>query len=125
MTTTRDSRRPHPSAGGGERLRAAGAAVVLLALLVAVPLLLVVFIGNPLPQHVPTGHQIHQTLTRPLSDNAVIRVIAVVAWLAWATLLVNVRREAVAQLRGLPAPRRLPVVGFNQALAHQLVATAL
>jgi hypothetical protein len=124
--TTRRARNTHPHrAPAGQHARAAAATVALLALLIGFPLLLATLIGNPLPQHVPSGAQLHRSLVRPLADSTVVRILAVVAWLAWAQLFLNVVRELLAQLRGLPAPRRLPVLGFNQAFAHQLVATAL
>ena len=107
------------------RLRGAGAVVVLLALLVGVPVLLAAVIGNPLPQQVPTAHALQRLLARPLSDNAVVRILAMLAWLAWASLGVNVAREAWSQLHGLPSPRRLPLLSLQQGFAHHLVATAL
>src|SRR5437763_7588721 len=124
-TTPPRTHRRHPPASARERVRGAGAALLLLALLAVVPLLLATFIGNPLPQQFPNVSDLHRSLVQPLSDNAVVRVLAVIAWSAWAHLLVAVVRELRAQLRGLPSPRRLPVLGFNQQLAHQLVATAL
>src|SRR3954451_17205377 len=91
----------------GQRTRAAGALLVLLLLLVGLPTLLAAVIGNPLPQHVPSGLELHRALTSPLSDNTVVRILATVAWLAWAHLLFSVIREFAAQLRGRPGPRRL------------------
>lgn len=105
--------------------RGAAAALVLVALLVGAPLALALLIGDPLPQHLPSGGQVHRGLIEPLADSQVVKILALVAWLAWAHLLVSVVRELLAQLRGLPSPRRLPVLGFNQAFAHRLVATAL
>jgi DNA-binding SARP family transcriptional activator len=126
MTTlTRPAATGPASTPTGLRLRAAGASFALLVLLVGVPLLLAAVVGDPLPAHPPTGTQLRHALSSPLSDNAVVHVLAVVAWLAWAHLLVNVARELFAQLRGMPAARRLPLLGASHGLAHQLVATAL
>ncbi len=126
MTTlTRPTEAGPAAAAAGVRLRAAAAAFALLVLLVGVPLLLATVIGDPLPAHAPTGGQLRHALSSPLTDNAVVHVLAVVAWLAWAHLLVNVARELLAQLRGRPAARRLPLLGASHGLAHQLVATAL
>ena len=128
MTATTTPPRTHrrtPAASARERTRAAAAALLLLSLLAGVPLLLATFIGNPLPHQFPNVGVLHRSLVQPLSDNAVVRVLAVVAWVAWAHLAVAVVRELRAQLRGLPSPRRLPALAFNQHLAHQLVATAL
>jgi DNA-binding SARP family transcriptional activator len=124
-TTRRDRNAQPHRAPAAHHARAAAATLALLALLIGLPVLLVAVIGNPLPHHLPSGAQLHRSLVRPLADSTVVRILAVVAWLAWAHLLVNVARELWAQLRGLPAPRRFPVLGFNQAFAHQLVATAL
>ena len=124
MTTTRPNTGTAPLTWR-QRLHALTAAAALLALVAGVPLLLAAAVGNPLPNHLPTLTGAHEALTRPLSDTAVVRVLAGCAWLAWAHLLVSVLVETVTQLRGLPAPRRLPLLGVNQALAHRLVATAL
>ena len=127
MTTTTPLPAASTNATGmrAVRIRATGAALLLLVLAAGVPVLLVTVIGDPLPAHMLTGAQLRRAFTAPLSDNAVVHVLAIVAWLAWVNLLVNVARELSAQLRGLPAPRRLPVLGVSQGVARQLVATAL
>lgn len=124
LTTSRPAP-PRQAASTGPRLRALAAAITLLALMAGVPAALSVVIGDPLPHHLPSAVQLRHDLTSPLADDAIIHVLAFVAWLAWTLLVVAVAREAWAQLRGLPSPRRLPVVGVNPAFVHHLVASAL
>jgi DNA-binding SARP family transcriptional activator len=108
-----------------DRVRAAAAALTLVVLLVGAPVLLAVWVGNPLPDHLPTGAQLRHALTSPLADRTVVNILAAVAWLAWLHLLASVVIELFVQLRGLPRPRQLPVLGVNQQLAQRLVAAAL
>jgi len=126
LTTSRPVRRP-PAANTAARprVRALGAIITLLALTVGVPAALAVVVGDPLPHHLPSAAQLRHDLTSPLADNAIVHVLAVAAWIAWGLLVIGIAREAWTQLRGLPSPRRLPLLGINPAFVHHLVATAL
>jgi nucleoid-associated protein YgaU len=72
-------------------LRAVLAALVLLVLVAGVPLLLVVTVGNPIPDD--------WNWNSPLTNDAVLGVLAGVAWVFWAQLLVCVLIEFVAEIR--------------------------
>ena len=99
-------------------VRAAGALLVLAALLVGVPLVLVLWVGNPYP---PGG----VAALGLLSDAAVLGVLAVLAWLFWAQLAVCVLWEIPAALRGVPAARLPIVTGGQQRLIRALVHSAV
>lgn len=107
--------RSRPSAIVGGRGVAGGlAALVALALLVvAPPLALVTFVGNPIPEQALVGDR--------LTDEAVIGMLAAVVWIAWAQVLFVVLVEAGAAIRGAALPRPIPMCGPQQQLARRLV----
>jgi nucleoid-associated protein YgaU len=97
--------------------RAGSAGLLLLALVVGVPLLLAMTIGNPLAA-------MPGLLAGDVSDTVVIHLLAIVAYIAWAQFALAVVVEAVAVARRTPAPR-MPGFAAPQQLAHALVAAAL
>ena len=105
--------------------KGAAALVVLVVLLAGIPLALWHFVGWPLPHHVPTAAQVGRALDRQaIPAQALVDALAVVVWLAWASLLVSVALEIPATLRGRAA-RRLPVAGVLQPVAGRLVAAVV
>lgn len=76
----------------GVLLRAAAALAIMLALAVGVPWLLLVTIGNPVPSD-------GWTWTQPLTNQALLGLIAVLAWLFWAQMIGCLCVEVVAELR--------------------------
>lgn len=72
--------------------RAAGAVAVILALTTGVPWLLLVTVGNPLPGEPWSWDQ-------PLTNDALLGLLAVLAWLVWAQLTLCVVVEALAEIR--------------------------
>lgn len=100
-------------------LRGLLAAVVLIVLVAGVPAALVATVGNPVPEGWTWG--------APLTETALLRILACVAWVLWAQLLVCVTVETVAEIR-LAAGRsadwlaRVPgTFGVQQSLARTLV----
>jgi len=63
-------------------------------------------------------------LTEPVSDALVLDVLAVAAWILWATFTLSVVVEVAAAVRGVPAPR-VRLLGPTQALAGWLLAGML
>jgi nucleoid-associated protein YgaU/DNA-binding SARP family transcriptional activator len=96
-------------------------ALSVLALLVGPPLALVGFVGWPLPTSVPDLGALDRAARTGISDEVVVNVLAVVAWLAWAQVALALVAEIAAVLRGRPAVR-LPLVPGVQAAAAHLVA---
>jgi hypothetical protein len=99
------------------------AIIALAALLGGVPYALATFIGWPLPRQMPSVSV--QTLRAPVDANTLVNLLALVVWLAWAqfTACVIIEIKAAASGRGMPA--KMPLAGFNQLLARQLVAGLL
>ena len=126
----------HAVAGGGrtvtsrrlgEVLRGLGATALLALLLVGVPVLLVMAVGQPWPQGIPTWDGIRRAFdTGVIPDGFFVKFVACVMWVAWLQLVVSfvVEVRAVVQDR---SPERVPLVpGGMQVLVGRLVAaTAL
>lgn len=97
-------------------LKAAAATVMLLALAVAPPWLLVRGIGNPWPDG-------GVSLTAPLTDEALLGLLATIVWVLWAQVMVCILIEALAALTDdriqLAAPLTL---GVQRQLARRLVS---
>ncbi|MGH3472324.1 MAG: LysM peptidoglycan-binding domain-containing protein [Nocardioidaceae bacterium] len=95
------------------------AALVMLALAVGVPLLLVALIGNPIPDQ--------WSWNSPLTGEAILGVLACVAWVFWAQMTLCLIVELIAEIRvaaGHSADwlTRVPgTLGGQQALARTLV----
>jgi hypothetical protein len=88
--------------------RVTGRLSTAATLLGALPYALARFIGWPLPRHV-SWHGLQQFLVSPLSDDAIIKGLACVAWFLWAIFVLSFLIELASALRGRPAPR-LPVI---------------
>src|SRR5215831_8089956 len=103
--------------------RAAAAAAVLAALGGAVPAALARYVGWPLPRQL-TGAHVRALVTAPLTDTALVKILACVVWAAWAFFILCVAAEIAARLRGRPCPR-LPAISGAQALAAALVGAVI
>ncbi len=97
------------------------AVAFLLAVLGGVPFGLVTVLGLPVPRNLPPMSD----FTHQLDVVAVLRILSVVAWLAWLQLAVCVLVEIGAAIRGVGLPSRVPLSGRTQAFAHWLVSAAL
>ena len=102
-------------------LKGLGALIALVILLGAIPLALVLFIGWPLPHHLPTA----EMFNRPITPHVLLDALAVIVWLAWAQFAACVIVEFVAAKRGIGLPAHIPGAGPSQFLARQLVAALL
>ena len=98
-------------------MKALAAFAALLVLVAGTPTFLVAFIGNPWPAE-------GVSLGAPLTDNAVIGIFAVAAWLLWAQLVVCVVIETVNTVNDRHTEVQVAgVFGFQQQLAHALIAS--
>ena len=99
---------------------AIGAALTAAALLAGPPYAIVRFIGSPLPSGW-TG------LTHGnLDDQALIGLMSIVVWAAWAQTAFCILLEAATGIRGAGLPRRPALTfGFQQDLARTLLAPIL
>ncbi|MFJ5120938.1 LysM peptidoglycan-binding domain-containing protein [Kitasatospora sp. NPDC088548] len=121
VTTKKRPAGPGRSRTFGDVVLAVLAGVALVALLGAIPYGLVRFIGNPLPDHVPSL----DTLTQSVGTSSLLSILAVVVWLAWAQFALCVAVELKAALSGMSLAVPIPAAGPSQALARSLVATML
>ncbi|MFE9690666.1 BTAD domain-containing putative transcriptional regulator [Micromonospora sp. NPDC005806] len=101
--------------------RVAGAAMLAL-LLAGVPWALLRYLHPPLPDSLPSWHDIATTLTTPLTDQTLGAILVGLLWLAWTSFAWSVIAELAAALTGvrLPQPRALTPA---RGLAALLVAT--
>lgn len=97
----------------------------LLVLLAGLPLLLAAAVGWPLPRAVPTWEEVRSALGgSSVSDATILKIAAVVGWLAWAQLVASAAVEASAWARGR-APLHVPLSGPFQPVVRHLLITAL
>lgn len=102
-------------------LRGLASLVGTLVLLVGVPVGLATLVGWPLPTSFPDGAALSQALNRGITDEFIVKALAVVAWLAWAQLALAFVVEVIAAVRNRPS-RELPLAPGLQVAAARLVA---
>ncbi len=112
---------PDAATRRGERVRGAFAVLGTLAVVVGVPALLVLVVGNPLPTSLPS----REWLTADISVEVVLKVVALVVWAVWAHFVVCLLVELRAARSGDGLPGAVPFGGGSQHLARKLVAAAL
>jgi len=105
----------------GDVLAGVAAVVALTALTVGVPIALITVVGLPLPHTMPSA----SALTSQLDVTAILRILSVVIWLAWAQLVWCVLVEIKAAVSNVGVPSRVPLAGATQSAAHRLVTAAL
>src|SRR3954452_12104080 len=99
-------------------IKALGAAVVMAAVVAGPPWALVRFIGNPWPAE-------GVSLSAPLTDWAIIGLLAAVVWVLWAQVVACIAVEAIAALTADRIQLRVPfTLAVQQHFARQLI-TAL
>ncbi len=105
-------------------LRSLAALVVLGALLGGVPWALVRFVGSPVPTHPGgVGAVIDEIGRGGFGAGAVIRILAVIVWVAWLRLALAVLVELAAAVLRRPVPR-IGLLGASQSWASALVGSA-
>jgi hypothetical protein len=103
----------------GVLLRGILAAVILVSLVAGVPVLLLLTVGNPIPET--------WTWSAPLTNAALLSILACTAWVFWAQLVLCVIVEAIAEIRCATGRSgdwlsRVPgTFGGQQALARTLI----
>ena len=89
-------------------LKGLGAFALLVVVIAGIPWALWHFVGWPLPHRVPSAGQVGRALNRHgIPDQALVDALAVVVWIAWATLVATLLIEVAAALSGRQA-RHLP-----------------
>lgn len=102
--------------------RGLGSLAVLLVVLIGVPVALASWVGWPLPTSVPDISSVEQALRSGIGDDAIVKTLALIAWIAWAQIALAITAEVVAVARRRPSIH-LPVMPGFQAAAGRLVAS--
>ncbi|HET6953759.1 MAG TPA: LysM peptidoglycan-binding domain-containing protein [Acidimicrobiales bacterium] len=103
--------------------RGTAALAGIVALVVGVPVLLLAWVGSPLPAEVPAPSEVADAVRDTyIPDSFLVKSLALVCWLVWAELLASLIVEAVALARGRKAGE-VPLAGRLQRGAARLVAT--
>jgi LysM repeat protein len=88
---------------------------------VGVPLLLASWVGWPLPSSLPSLDTLEQAAQSGVRDEVLVNTLAVIAWLAWAQIVLALVVEMIALVRGRQSVH-LPVIPGFQVTAGRLVA---
>ena len=96
--------------------------VLLLVLVIGIPAVLVLIVGNPLP----SGETLQNLLTTPDYGGRFLfgSFLPIVAWIAWLTFAASVIVEVPSAVGGIRAPR-IKGLGAQQALAGALIGAIL
>lgn len=98
-----------------------GAVTGVLTLVLGMPVLLVRWVGWPLPQQWPDRQRWQLWLAQPLTEGSITAAVAVVAWLIWLVLVYALLAEIMLRLRAtvrwLVRLPRLPLPTPMQGLA--------
>ena len=108
------------------RQRALGvlALLGLTSILIGLPMLLIAVGADSLPQELPTWEQVQTALLTPDDGTLALSALKGLGWVIWVALSVTILFEALAQVRGRPAPS-LPGLGLPQSTMRGVVAAAL
>lgn len=96
------------------------AVLALTALTAGVPAGLIIAFGVPVPHTLSLS-----ALTGQLGIQSILKILAIVVWLAWVQLLWCVVVEITAAVRNVGVPSRVPLAGATQPVARRLVTAAL
>ena len=86
-------------------LKALGALVVLAALIGGIPLALLTFYGNPIPQQLPGAEDVAHLFTTNDSIGFLLFVVVWIGWIAWATAYLHPRVCRALATISMPHPR--------------------
>ncbi len=103
-----------------EVARSLAAGVVLLVLVVAPPIVLARLVGSPLPHNPNLDDITHSLRGTPISDQVLLKTLAIAGWIGWSNALACVASELVAWKQQRVA-RHVPLGGLLQPLIAQLV----
>ena len=123
-SSTSGTRLPGTQSGrkGSQVLQGVLAIVGAFVVVVGLPMFLLSAFGTPWPDTAPSV----EWLTRPVTADTVLGVLAAVVWLAWAHFLVCLAVEGAAEIRHRGVAPRVPGGGIGtQQLARRLVTAIL
>jgi DNA-binding SARP family transcriptional activator len=99
-----------------------GSTLLLAVLLVGPPIALAMLVGWPLPTSIPDSDSLNLAIQSGISDEVVVKGLAIVAWVAWSQIALAIVVEAIAVICRTKASKA-PVVPGIQAAAGRLVAS--
>lgn len=97
--------------------KALAALSALIALIVGPPLLLITFIGSPLPTNF--------SLNGSLSDSDILRLVSLAAWALWLQVLWCIIVEIHSTVTAQPLSRTLGTFSFQQQMVRVLVGAVI
>ncbi|GHE43984.1 hypothetical protein GCM10018785_11950 [Streptomyces longispororuber] len=106
-------------------IRGVLAGVLLVLLSMGIPWGLWRYVGWPLPNHAPTGEEISNVLTSPMSASLLLNALACLLWTTWALFAVDVLRTAGEAARGTMWAPRGPGAGPVHGLAAALIGAVV
>lgn len=106
------------------RLLGLAATATIVTVLAGVPATLVAIGATAVPDQLPTLDQVTTALTSRDDGTLTLRVLAVLAWAAWAFLAGTIALEVLSRVRGVTAPH-LPGLALPQSAARALVGAAV
>ena len=98
-------------------IKALAALVVLAALIVIPPLLLVGFVGSPVPSQL--------AMNASLSDSDLLKLLSIAAWVLWLQVAWCIVAEAYATLTARPPDRVVGTFSFQQQAIRVLITAIL
>jgi DNA-binding SARP family transcriptional activator/nucleoid-associated protein YgaU len=104
--------------------RSLGALAALAVLLAGPPLLFSAVVGWPLPTSVPDPGAVTSALRSGVSDDVIVKTLAVLGWVAWLQVAVAILVEVITVARRRPSVR-IPVLPGLQGLAGRLVTSVM
>ena len=109
-----------------ELIRGLTSTALLAGLFIAVPILLILGVGWPLPQESPSVSKMTTSIkTGAIPPSLVLKSVALVLWILWLQLLAGVVIELWAHFHGRVAPRVMVIPQFVQSLSARMISTAL
>ena len=106
-------------------VRGLSAIAALITLLIGVPYALVLFVGLPVPTAVPRLDEMRRSIEQTgIAEGTIIKLIAIVVWIAWLRLAIAVMVELAATASMRPVPQ-LRLLGSSQRIAGGLIAATL
>ena len=109
-----------------ELIRGLTSAAFLAGLLVAIPILLILGVGWPLPQDIPSGSEAATAIkTGTVPPSLISKSVSLVLWILWLQMLAGVTIELWAHFHGRVAPRVVFIPQFVQSLSARMIGTAL
>ncbi|WP_419918553.1 LysM peptidoglycan-binding domain-containing protein [Candidatus Poriferisocius sp.] len=99
---------------------------LLTIVLVGIPILLIVGVGWPLPQSIPSITKVSAAFkTGTIPSALILKSISCILWILWLQILIGVGVELWSHFHGRLAPRVVFIPQFIQRFSSRIISTAL